>query len=138
MLTFCVMSNLFSNGMNRKQLFMHEQRLEWNHLEEAIKAHQVLRKPPLVKLVYKLMLQIFGISRWVMGCIFRNASSLIEKDEVLINTIFQCKLSYVKRAKVVWNVTLWEQESNKSIKVKDMQAIIDFHALEDDSWIMCF
>jgi len=32
----------------------------------------------------------------------------IEKDEVLANTIFQFRLAYVKKAKVAWNVTLWE------------------------------
>ncbi len=30
----------------------------------------------------------------------------IEKDEVLVDTFFQCKFSYVKRVKVAWNATL--------------------------------
>jgi len=34
--------------------------------------------------------------------------SNIKKDEVLVDTIFQCKLFYVERAKVAKNVTLWE------------------------------
>jgi hypothetical protein len=41
--------------------------------------------------------------------------SLIEKDEVIANTITKCNLSYVRKTKVAWNATLWEQESNKSI-----------------------
>jgi hypothetical protein len=36
------------------------------------------------------------------------AKKRIEKDEVLVNTLFQCKFSYVKRVKVTWNATLWE------------------------------
>jgi hypothetical protein len=30
----------------------------------------------------------------------------IENDEVIVGPLFQCKFSYVKKAKVVWNVTL--------------------------------
>ncbi len=30
----------------------------------------------------------------------------IKKDEILVDTFFQCKFSYVKRAKVARNVTL--------------------------------
>jgi hypothetical protein len=35
------------------------------------------------------------------------SSPNIEKDEVFVDTIFQCKLFYVEKVKVAQNVTLW-------------------------------
>ncbi len=74
----------------------------------------------MVKLASKILLKIFGISNWGVGYIPQDAFSRIEKSEELGYTIFQCKLSYAKKAKLTWNATLWEWESNKSIQLEEM------------------
>jgi hypothetical protein len=56
-----------------------------------------------------------SILRWGIKCILGNTFSQIEKGEFFVDTITQCKLSYVERAKVAWNVTSRKQESNKPI-----------------------
>jgi hypothetical protein len=42
--------------------------------------------------------------------------SNIEKDEVFANIIFQCKLFYVKKAKVAQNVTFGSESSTSPFK----------------------
>jgi len=80
--------------------------LEWDHLEEAAQGHEEVFNPPLVKLASKILLKILGIFNWGMAYIPRNAFSQIEKSEELGDTILQCKLSYVRKAKLAWNATL--------------------------------
>jgi hypothetical protein len=108
---------------NEQKAIAHAQTkvaLEWDCLEEATQGHEEVLKPPLVKLASKILLKILGISNWGVGYIPRNAFSQIEKSDELGNTILQCKLSYARKAKLAWNATLWEQESNKSIRLEEM------------------
>jgi hypothetical protein len=89
--------------------------MEWDRFEKIAKKHQVVKKSPLIKLTSKHLLQIMSILRWGIKCILGNTFSQIEKGEFFVDTITQCKLSYVERAKVAWNVTSRKQESNKPI-----------------------
>jgi hypothetical protein len=74
----------------------------------------------LVKFASKILLKIFGIFNLGVGYIPWNAFSWIEKSEELGDTILQCKLSYVKKAKLAWNTTLWKREFSKSTQFEEM------------------
>jgi hypothetical protein len=94
--------------------------MEWDYFEKTAKKHQIVKKSPLIKLISKHLLQIIGILRWAIKCIPWNTFSQIEMGEIFVDTVIRCKLSYVRKAKIAWNVTSRKQESNKSIWVKKM------------------
>jgi hypothetical protein len=77
--------------------------LEWDYLKETTQGHEEVPKPPLVKFVSKILLKILGIYNWGVGYILWNAFSQIEKNEEFGDTIFQCKLFYVRKANLAWS-----------------------------------
>lgn len=90
MFTFWMMFNLFCYKWNRRKLFMHEQRLQWNAitLKRLQKGTKLWKNHIWTKFNSKNLLKILGISRWSVKYILQDFFSWIEKDEVLANTIF--------------------------------------------------
>jgi hypothetical protein len=110
--------------------------LEWDHSEETTQEHEEVLKPPFIKLVSKILLKILNIFNWGVRYIFWIAFSWIEKNEELGDTILQCKLSHVKKVKVAWNLTLWEWESNKFMRLEKCLGHSWFPCIKDHSWMI--
>jgi hypothetical protein len=47
--------------------------MEWDRFEKVTKEHQIVKKPPLVKLDCRHLLQILCNSKWGVGYILRDA-----------------------------------------------------------------
>jgi hypothetical protein len=77
-------------------------------------------KSHLVKFASKILLKILSISNWGVRYILRDAFSQIEKMKNLVTPSFNVSYLYVRRAKVAWNATLWEQKSYKSTQLEKM------------------
>jgi hypothetical protein len=47
--------------------------MEWDPFEKAVKEHQIVKKPPLVQLDYRDLLEILCNSKWGVGYILWDA-----------------------------------------------------------------
>jgi hypothetical protein len=75
--------------------------MEWDQFKEIVKKQPKVKKLPLVKFDYEQLLKILEISTSNKGNIPKNAFSRMEKDEDLGDVIIQCKLSDVKKTRVL-------------------------------------
>jgi hypothetical protein len=61
-----------------------------------------VKQPLLVRLASKILLGIIGILAWGVGFIPQSAWACLEKDEILLETIWPSKVAYAKPLKVAW------------------------------------
>lgn len=73
----CIMNDAqFILQQNEQKAIVHAWTkvvMEWDHFEKAIKEHQIVKKPPLVKLDCRDLLEILCNSRWGVDYILWDA-----------------------------------------------------------------
>jgi hypothetical protein len=88
-----------------------------------------VKQPLLVRLTSEVLLGIIGIPAWGVGFIPQSAWAHLEKDKNLVETIRANRIAYAKPFKLAWGARNWTLESNKSNRVKEMDAISKYHDL---------
>jgi hypothetical protein len=88
------------------------------------------KRPLLVRLVSEILLGIIGIPAWGVGFIPQSAWAHLEKDKNLVETIRASRVVYAKPLKLAWGAQNWTLESNKCNRIKEMDAISNYHNFE--------
>jgi len=67
----------------------------------------------LLCLTSKILLGIIVILAWGVKFITQIARMCLEKNEILVETIWASRVTYAKLLKVAWGARSWTLESNK-------------------------
>jgi hypothetical protein len=100
---------------------------EWNHLVAIAKQCPPFPKPALVKLTSEQLLKVLGLNAWGVGSVLRDATSRMEKDEDLQGMIRSTRCVYARQLKTAWDVKIWDRESSKTSRTKQLADVLDFH-----------
>jgi hypothetical protein len=100
---------------------------EWNHLVAVTKQCPPLPKPALVKLTLEQLLKVLGLNAWGVGNVPRDVTSQMEKDEDLQGMIRSTRCVYARQLKTAWDVKIWDRESSKTSRTKQLADVLDFH-----------
>jgi hypothetical protein len=88
-------------------------KLEWDEFQVQAQQMEQVRWPLLVCLTSKILLGIIGILAWGVGFIPQSAWVHLEKDDNLVEAIWESIVAYAKLLKVAWGNRNWTLESNK-------------------------
>ncbi len=100
---------------------------EWNHLVVVAKQCPPLPKPASVRLASEQLLKVLGLNAWGVGSVPRDATSRMEKDEDLQGMIRSTRCVYARQLKTAWDVKIWDRESSKTSRTKQLADVLDFH-----------
>jgi hypothetical protein len=81
----------------------------------------------LVKLASEQLLKVLGLNAWGVGSVPRDATSQMEKDEHLQGMIRSTHCVYAQQLKTAWDVKIWDRESSKTSRTKQLAYVLDFH-----------
>ncbi len=81
----------------------------------------------MVKLASEQLLKVLGLNAWGMGNVPHDATSWMEKDEDLQGMIRSIRCVYARQLKTAWDVKIWDRESNKTSRTKQLADVLDFH-----------
>ncbi len=62
-----------------------------------------------------------------MGNVPQDVTSRMEKDEDLQGMIRSTRCVYAQQLKIAWDVKIWDRESNKINRTKQLANVLDFH-----------
>ncbi len=115
---------------NEKRVFKwmkKKAKLEWDEFQVQVQQMEQVRWPLLVCLTSKILLGIIGILAWGVGFIPQSAWVHLEKDDNLVEAIWESIVAYAKLFKVAWGNQNWTLESNKHKWAKEMDVISNYH-----------
>ncbi len=70
---------------------------------------------------------MLGLNAWGVRSVPQDATSRMEKDEDLQGMIQSTRCVYARQLKTAWDVKIWDRESNKISRTKQLANVLDFH-----------
>ncbi len=103
---FMLSSNLHARQKRNEKKALDQlkkkMKLKWDELQSQAQQMEQVKWPLLVCLTSKMLLGIIGILPWGVKFIPQSAWVCLEKDEILVETVWASKVAYAKFKKVAW------------------------------------